>query len=111
MPLKYIDIIVQPGLLFRVGPDGLEGLAKNKKMFCVTSRGSDYSAGTYMQPFDFLEPYLRAIFGLAGITDVSFINAQPLDYDRALTETMLGKAAGEARALAMGCDLAATPSA
>ena len=108
---QYIDIIVQPGLLFRVGPDGLEGLAKNKKMFCVTSRGSDYSAGTYMQPFDFLEPYLRAIFGLAGITDVSFINAQPLDYDRALTETMLGKAAGEARALAMGCDLAATPSA
>ncbi|MBD0260973.1 MAG: NAD(P)H-dependent oxidoreductase [Cytophagales bacterium] len=105
---QYIDIIMQPGLLFRVGPVGLEGLAKNKKMFCITSRGSDYSAGTFMQQFDFMEPYLRSIFGLAGITDVSFINAQPLDYDKKLTETFLQKAVEEANALASSCELAVT---
>ncbi len=105
---QYIDIIMQPGLLFRVGPVGLEGLAKNKKMFCITSRGSDYSAGTFMQQFDFMEPYLRSIFGIAGITDVSFINAQPLDYDKKLTEVFLQKAAEEANALALGCELAIT---
>jgi FMN-dependent NADH-azoreductase len=105
---QYIDIIMQPGLLFRVGAVGLEGLAKNKKMFCITTRGSDYSAGTFMQQFDFLEPYLRSIFGIAGITDVSFINAQPLDYDPKLAEAVLQKAAQEANALALGCELAAT---
>lgn len=105
---QYIDIIMQPGLLFRVGPIGLEGLATNKKMFCITTRGSDYSAGTFMQQFDFVEPYLRSIFGLAGITDVSFINAQPLDYDLKLAEVVLQKAAEEANALALGCALAVT---
>jgi len=107
---QYIDIIMQPGLLFRVGPVGLEGLAKNKKMFCITTRGSDYSAGNFMQQFDFLEPYLRSIFGIAGITDVSFINAQPLDYDRKLTEVVLQKAAAEANALALGCELTVSES-
>jgi FMN-dependent NADH-azoreductase len=105
---QYIDVIMQPGLLFRVGAVGLEGLAKNKKMFCITTRGNDYSAGTFMQQFDFMEPYLRSIFGIAGITNVSFINAQPLDYDRKRTEAVLQKAAEEANALALGCELAVT---
>jgi FMN-dependent NADH-azoreductase len=98
---QYIDIIMQPGLLFRAGPGGLEGLVKNKKMFCITTRGNDYSAGSFMHQFDFLEPYLRSIFSIAGITDVSFVNAQPLDYDRDLTENALGKAGEEAKALAL----------
>lgn len=75
---QYIDIIVQPKYLFRYTPDGVEGLIKNKKMLIVTSRGGEYSSDQ-MRKMDFQEPYLRAIFGLVGITDITFINAQPMD--------------------------------
>jgi FMN-dependent NADH-azoreductase len=75
----YIDAIVQPGYLFRYNEEGRpEGLAKGKKMICVTSRGGDYSSGP-LHAFDFVEPYLRTIFGFVGITDIHFFNAQPMD--------------------------------
>ncbi len=75
----YIDAIVQPGYLFRYTEQGtVEGLAKDKKMICVTSRGSDYSSQP-MKAFDFVEGYLRTIFGFVGITDVTFFNVQPMD--------------------------------
>ena len=32
-----------------------------------------------MQQFDFVENYLRAIFGFCGLTDITFFNAQPMD--------------------------------
>jgi FMN-dependent NADH-azoreductase len=79
-PLKhYIDVIVQPRYLFRYTDKGVAGLVKNKKMFIIASRGGDYSQGSPMRSFDFQEPYLRAIFGLAGITDIIFITAEPMD--------------------------------
>ncbi|MCP9756219.1 ACP phosphodiesterase [Lacihabitans sp. CCS-44] len=96
----YIDVIMQAGVLFNFTETGVAGLAINKKMICVTSRGSDYSQGTYMNQFDFQEPYLRAIFGMIGIYDISFINAQPLDIAPALTEASLVKAKGNVTALA-----------
>ena len=68
-------------------------------MFCVTSRESDYSIGTDMHKYDFQEPYLRSIFGFAGIYDISFINAQPMDYMPEVTTANLGKAKEEARQL------------
>jgi len=75
----YIDAIVQPGYLFRYMEDGRpEGLIKGKKMICVTSRGGDYSSGPLMA-YDFVESYLRTIFGFVGITDMRFFNVQPMD--------------------------------
>ncbi len=75
----YIDAIIQPGYLFRYNEMGIaEGLVHGKKMICVTSRGGDYSSDM-MRPYDFVEPYLRTIFGFVGITDVTFFNAQPMD--------------------------------
>jgi FMN-dependent NADH-azoreductase len=75
----YIDVIMQDGILFRLTENGLEGLAINKRIFCITSRGNDYSEKSPIHHLDFQEPYLRAIFGLAGIVDISFINSQPMD--------------------------------
>jgi len=74
----YIDIIVQPKYLFRYTDKGVEGLAKNKKMVIVASRGGDYSQ-KMMAKFDFQEPYLRMVFGFVGITDINFVIAQPMD--------------------------------
>ncbi len=79
-PLKqYIDIIIQPKYLFRYTDTGVEGLAKNKKMLVITSRGGDYGSESPFHAYDFQEPYLRAIFGFVGITDMTFIHAQPMD--------------------------------
>jgi len=76
---QYIDIIVQPKYLFRYTPKGPEGLAKNKKMVVITSRGGDYSPGTPFHAYDLQEPYLKTVFGFVGITDITFIHAQPMD--------------------------------
>lgn len=79
-PLKqYIDVIVQPKYLFRYTDKGVEGLVKNKKMVFIASRGGDYSPDSPFRAFDYQEPYLRAIFGFVGITDINFIIAQPMD--------------------------------
>lgn len=94
---QYIDIILQPKYLFRYTPTGPEGLVKGRKMAVVTSRGGDYSAGSPFRAYDFQEPYLRAAFGFAGITDITFINAQPMD---ALGPTVQAEKLREAQALA-----------
>ncbi len=75
----YIDVILQPKYLFRYTENGVEGLIKNRKMVVITSRGGDYSPGTPAAGFDQQEPYLRTAFGFAGISDIIFINAQPMD--------------------------------
>lgn len=80
----YIDAIVQPGYLFRYTEQGVaEGLVHGKKMICVSSRGGDYSSEP-SKSFDFVEPYLRTIFGFVGITDIRFFNVQPMDASREL---------------------------
>ena len=96
----YIDVIMQAGILFGFTANGVEGLALNKKMFCISARGNDYSAGSQMHQFDFQEPYLRSIFGLAGISDITFINAQPMDFAPGFTQENLNKAKEEAKLLA-----------
>jgi FMN-dependent NADH-azoreductase len=75
----YIDVIVQPRYLFRYTAQGPEGLVKNKRMIVVTSRGGDYAAGTPAAAYDHQEPYLRTVFNFVGITDITFVNAQPMD--------------------------------
>src|SRR5664279_4609709 len=51
----YIDVIVQPKYLFRYTASGVEGLAKNKKMLVIASRGGDYSPGSPSHLADFQE--------------------------------------------------------
>ena len=75
---QYIDIILQPNYLFKYTASGPEGLVKNKKMFVITSRGGDYSTDSFRK-YDLQEPYIRTVFSFAGITDITFINTQPMD--------------------------------
>ncbi len=76
---QYIDVIVQPRYLFRYTPTGVEGLAKNKKMAIIASRGGDYGKTSPLRSYDYQEPYLRTVFGFVGITDITFIVAEPMD--------------------------------
>ncbi len=92
----YIDVILQPKYLFRYTEKGPEGLVKNKKMIVITSRGGDYSAAQ-MRSYDFEEPYLRTAFGFTGITDITFINAQPMGMGPELQEQKIREAQDKAR--------------
>ena len=48
-------------------------------MVVITSRGGDYGADSHFYSYDFQEPYLKTIFDFVGITDITFVNAQPMD--------------------------------
>lgn len=96
----YGCVLMQAGILFRFNETGLEGLAHNKKMYCITSRGNNYREGSPMHQYDFQEPYLRSIFGLAGIYDIHFVNAQPMGIAPGLTQSSLSEAKAAAKELA-----------
>ena len=99
-PLKhFIDLIVQPKYLFRYTETGTEGLVKNKKMLVITSRGGQYDSEA-TRKLDFQEPYLRAIFGLVGITDITFIKAEGMDLKDSKRKQRLEDAINAARKLA-----------
>jgi len=75
----YIDQIVRAGKTFAVGPNGFEGLVKNKKALFITSSGGAYAPGSPMAAYNFQEPYLRVIFGFIGLTDLQFIAADSMN--------------------------------
>ncbi|MGA9332852.1 MAG: NAD(P)H-dependent oxidoreductase [Rudaea sp.] len=78
----WIDTIAVPGKTFRYGKNGPEGLAGNRHIIVVSSRGGVYSEGA-AAALDFQEKYLRAFFAFIGITDVAFVRAEGVGMDRA----------------------------
>jgi len=71
----WFDHIARAGRTFRYTAAGSEGLLTAKKVFVVASRGGFYADGP-AKPMDFQEPYLRAMLGFLGLTDVTFIHAE-----------------------------------
>jgi FMN-dependent NADH-azoreductase len=68
----YIDLIVIAGKTFSFENGAPKALLKNKKGFVLTASGGNYAEPPY-QAMDFVEPYLRAILGFIGITDLTFV--------------------------------------
>jgi FMN-dependent NADH-azoreductase len=75
----WFDHVARAGRTFRYGANGPEGLLKGKKVIVVTGRGGVYSGESPAKALDFQEPYLRAILGFIGITDVSFVHVEGLN--------------------------------
>lgn len=97
----YIDVIVQPRYLFHYTETGeTEGLVLNKKMVIITTHGGKYTGKT--KSLDFQEPYLRTIFGFVGITNISLINAEPMDMGAEEQKKQIAHAQHTARQLAIG---------
>ena len=89
---QYLDIIVQPKYLFQYTKTGaVEGFVKNRKMVIITSRGGEYTS-VDTKKFDLQEPYLRTIFEFVGISDIQFINAQPMDMGEELQKQRIEQA-------------------
>ena len=73
----WIDHITRAGRTFRYTAEGPVGLLKGKKVFVVAGRGGIYTSPR-MKALDFQEPYLSAVFGLIGLTDITFIHLEGL---------------------------------
>ena len=72
----WIDRIAVAGRSFRYTDTGPQGLAGGKTLVLVTAAGGMH-AGT---PSDFVEPYLRRVFGFLGIDDIRVVRAEGLAY-------------------------------
>src|SRR5271155_512665 len=71
----WIDQVVRAGKTFSYANGTPEGLLKNKKATFLIASGGVYDPATVMASFNFVEPYLRTIFGFLGVTETSFVNA------------------------------------
>lgn len=70
----WIDQIARANKTFSYATGTPVGLIAGKKAHIITSSGGSYDAGTAMASLNFVEPYLRSLFGFLGIKDVSFVN-------------------------------------
>jgi len=63
----WIDRILVAGKTFAYDADGPRGLAGDKRVIIIVSRGGFYGAGSPAAAFEHLETYLRTVFGFIGI--------------------------------------------
>lgn len=66
----WIDHIARAGKTFSYTEKGPEGFIKNKKVYVAMASGAVYSEGP-MKGYDFIEPYLRAVLGFLGMTELT----------------------------------------
>jgi len=95
----YIDHVVRPGVTFRYGAQGPEGLVKGKKAYLVVARGGRYSEGP-MQAFNFQDTYLRAALGFIGITDVEVIPVEGIAFGAEAAQQAVSAALARAEVIA-----------
>jgi FMN-dependent NADH-azoreductase len=71
----WIDQIARAGRTFSYEGGVVRGLLTGKKATFIIATGGRYDAETQMAPFNFVEPYLRSVFGFLGVTDATFLTA------------------------------------
>jgi FMN-dependent NADH-azoreductase len=91
----WFDLVSRPGRTFRYGPDGHEGLLRDKTIVAVTARGGFYQLGGASAAEDDLqESLIRRFFGFMGLKDVRFVHAegQGIDARTAMTHEQQARA-------------------
>src|SRR5580693_285105 len=71
----WIDQIARAGRTFTYADGKPKGLLTGKKSTFIVATGGIYDAQTQMASFNFVEPYLRSVFGFLGVTDAKFLTA------------------------------------
>jgi FMN-dependent NADH-azoreductase len=71
----WIDQIARVGKAFSYADGRPKGLIVGKKATFIIATGGIYDAQTQMASFNFVEPYLRSVFGFLGVTDATFLTA------------------------------------
>ncbi len=96
----WFDHVLRAGVTFAYTAEGSKGLLENKRAVVVETRGGSYSDGP-AAVMDAQEPHLRAMLGLVGITDVTFVHAECLAVSPEARASAINEAAGELRALSL----------
>ena len=76
----YIDSIVIPHRTVSYEAAVPQGKLSGKRCTVITTSGATYAPGTPLAPFDHFEPYLRSVLAFIGITDLTFVKAEGLDF-------------------------------
>jgi FMN-dependent NADH-azoreductase len=71
----WIDQIARVGKTFAYADGRPKGLIAGKKATFIIATGGIYDAQTQMASFNFVEPYLRSVFGFLGVTNAKFLTA------------------------------------
>ena len=71
----WIDQIARVGRTFSYADGRPKGLIVGKKATFIIATGGIYDAQTQMASFNFVEPYLRSVFGFLGVTETTFVTA------------------------------------
>jgi FMN-dependent NADH-azoreductase len=95
----YVDHVVRPGVTFRYGEKGPEGLVKGKKAYIVVARGGVYSQGP-MQAYNFQDTYLKVALGFIGITDVEVIAVEGIAFGPEVAAKAVSTALRQVEAIA-----------
>ena len=72
----WIDRVAVAGKTFRYTAEGPQGLAGGRKVIVAATYGGLHPAESGR---NFVEPYLRQVFGFLGIDDVEFVTAEGLN--------------------------------
>ena len=72
----WIDRVMVAGKTFRYTAEGPQGLAGGRKVIVAATYGGQHPVESGR---NFVEPYLRQVFGFVGITDVEFVDAAGLN--------------------------------
>ena len=100
---QWFDIIIQPGITFRLDPSrGYLPLVKDRPTIVIVASGSDFVTGMNRGRTDMATPYLREALRFVGVNDVRFVRigptmgqAEPVDAARERAHHRLaGMAAG-----------------
>jgi FMN-dependent NADH-azoreductase len=72
----WIDRVMVAGKTFRYTAEGPQGLAGGRKLIVAATYGGQHPVESGR---NFVEPYLRQVFGFIGIDDVEFVDAAGLN--------------------------------
>ncbi|MBC7366079.1 MAG: NAD(P)H-dependent oxidoreductase [Undibacterium sp.] len=96
----WIDQIVRFGRTFEKAPQGFNGLVTGKKVRVLVASGSDFRPAMSGGGYNFLEPYLRAVLGFIGLTEVEFVYAHSLSQSPDVSAEAITAAIAASRKLA-----------
>ena len=94
----WIDQIVRFGRTFLIDASGYKGLAGGRRVKVLVTSGGDLRIGQPFGAMNFVEPYLRGLFGFIGITEVEFVYAHSQSSDG--RDAILAEALNATRTLA-----------
>ena len=95
----WIDRIAIAGKTFQYGPNGPEGLVKNKRVIIALAKGGFYGEGAPAASLEHLETYLKGVFNFIGV-EPEFVLAEGLGVSPEHREQSLAQAVGETLKLA-----------